>query len=112
MLLTELRVLTLHINSYSFRARINTVREIIREIFTKALWSQVDLITGDANLCGNRQSLNAVRGNKFGGIIIEALEDVISICNEKQVDKFRITSTGAAALYQKKKKKKVQTSIS
>ena len=76
------------------------------------MWSQVDLITGDANLCANRQSLNAVRGNKFGGIIIEALEDVISIYNEKQVDKFRITSTGAAALYQKKKKKKVQTSIS
>ena len=52
--LCEVRVLTLHMNSFSFRNSINKVRQYLRTIFTRSLWSPVDFITGDFNMCANR----------------------------------------------------------
>ena len=45
--MAEVRVLTVHINSFAFRRSILRVRQNLRAIFAKAIMSYVDFITGD-----------------------------------------------------------------
>ena len=45
--MSDVRVLTIHINSLAFRNSILRVRDKLRAIFAKALMSYVDFITGD-----------------------------------------------------------------
>ena len=54
--LTEVRVLTFHTQSRTFRTRVQTIRDDMIAIFVKALSCQVSFITGDANLFCNRHS--------------------------------------------------------
>ncbi len=79
--LSEIRVMAIHINSYSFRHAITKVRQYLRVIFARALLSQVDFITGDFNLFCNRQFSTDQGGSHYGGIALEVLEDVVSTMN-------------------------------
>ncbi len=80
--LSEIRVLNLHINSYSFYHSINKIRQYLRIIFAKALLSQVDFITEDFNLFCNRQCSTDLGGSMYGGIALEVLEDVVKETNK------------------------------
>ena len=75
--LSEVRVLTVHVNSYSFRHSIQRVRGLLRSIFAKAIMSYVDFITGDFNLVANRQFKSDTGGTYIGGVVIEVLGDIV-----------------------------------
>lgn len=81
--LSEIRVLTLHVNSFSFHRSIQRGRQILRSIFAKAIMTQVEVITGDFNLFASRQFQSDTGGAIFGGIVIETLEGVINNFNEQ-----------------------------
>ena len=100
--LCEIRVLTMHINSYSFHNALSLVKLHLRVIFAKALFQQTDFITGDFNLFCNRQFHSDTGGIYWGGIVVEVLEDTISTMNRHL--KFPITynissSTSARDVY-------------
>ena len=59
--MSDVRVLTIHINSDAFRHSILRVRTTLRAIFAKALMSYTDFITGDFNLLrtGNLRPIGA-----------------------------------------------------
>ena len=80
--MSDVRVLTIHINSDAFRHSILRVRTTLRAIFAKALMSYTDFITGDFNLFANRQFKTDKGGTYIGGIVVEVLEDVYSCCHE------------------------------
>ena len=96
--LGEIRVLCLHINSYAFRHSINTIRRYLRLVFSKALFEQVDFITGDFNLFLNRQFSTDLGGSIYGGLVIEVLEDAVRAMNEHFVDAvtFNVSSSTPA----------------
>ena len=87
--LSEIRVLTLHINSYAFHHSIKKIRQYLRLIFAKALLAQVDFITGDFNLSCNRQFSTDLGGSIYGGLVIEALEDAVKEMNRHLL--YRVT---------------------
>ena len=76
--MSDVRVLTIHINSLAFRNSILRVRDRLRAIFAKALMSYVDFITGDFNLFANRQFKTDTGGTYIGGVVVEVLEDVVN----------------------------------
>ena len=53
--MSDVRVLTIHMNSDAFRHSILRVRDTLRAIFAKALMLYTDFMTGDFNLFANRQ---------------------------------------------------------
>ena len=53
---------------------LQKVRQYLRTIFTRALWSQVGLFA-------NRQVHSDTGGSMYGGVVIEVLEDVVSAIN-------------------------------
>ena len=75
--LSEIHVLNLHINSFSFHHSISKIRQYLRVIFSKALLSQVDFITGDFSLFCNGQFSTDMAGSVYGGIALEVLEDAV-----------------------------------
>ena len=79
--MSDVRVLTIHINSDAFRHSILRVRTTLRAIFAKALMTYADFITGDFNLFANRQFKTDRGGSYIGGIVVEVLEDVVSAMN-------------------------------
>ena len=97
--LGEIRVLCLHINSYAFRHSINTIRHYLRLIFSKALFEQVDFITGDFNLFLNRQFSTDLGGSIYGGLVVEVLEDAVRALNQHFLHKvtFNVSSSTPAA---------------
>ena len=80
--MSDVRVLTIHINSDAFRHSILRVRTTLRAIFAKALMSYTDFITGDFNLFANRQFKTDRGGTYIGGVVVEVLEDVVAAMNE------------------------------
>ena len=100
--LSEIRVLTLHINSFAFRHAINKIRQYLRLIFAKALLAQVDFITGDFNLFCNRQFLSDIGGSAYGGLVIEVLDDAVRHLNTHFLHKVTYnvsSSTPASEVY-------------
>ena len=97
--LGEIRVLCLHINSYAFRHSLNTIRRYLRLIFSKALFEQVDFITGDFNLFLNRQFSTDTGGSIYGGLVVEVLEDAVRALNQHFLHKvtFNVSSSTPAA---------------
>ena len=91
--MSDVRVLTIHINSAAFRKSILRVRDTLRAIFAKALMSYVDFITGDFNLFANRQFKTDTGGSYIGGVVVEVLEDVVNAMNEHLDWKNKITFT-------------------
>ena len=89
--MSEVRVLTIHINSLAFRNSILRVRQKLRAIFAKAIMSYVDFITGDFNLFANRQFKSDTGGTYIGGVVVEVLEDVVKGMNEHLNWKNKIT---------------------
>ena len=89
--MTDVRVLTIHINSDAFRNSILRVRDTLRAIFAKALMSYTDFITGDFHLFANRQFKTDRGGAYIGGIVVEVLEDVVSAMNEHLEPQKKIT---------------------
>ena len=89
--MSDVRVLTIHINSMAFRNSILRVRDTLRAIFAKALMSYVDFITGDFNLFANRQFKTDTGGTYIGGVVVEVLEDVVLAMNEHLDWKNKIT---------------------
>ena len=79
--MSDVRVLTIHINSDAFRHSILRVRTTLRAIFAKALMAYTDFITGDFNLFANRQFKTDRGGSYIGGIVVEVLDDVVSAMN-------------------------------
>ena len=79
--MSDVRVLTIHINSDAFRHSILRVRTTLRAIFAKALMAYADFITGDFNLFANRQFKTDRGGSYIGGIVVEVLEDVVAAMN-------------------------------
>ena len=79
--MSEVRVLTIHINSDAFRHSILRVRTTLRAIFAKALMAYADFITGDFNLFANRQFKTDRGGSYIGGIVVEVLDDVVTAMN-------------------------------
>ena len=47
--MSDVRVLTIHMNSDAFRHSILRVRDTLRAIFAKALMSYTDFMTGEKN---------------------------------------------------------------
>ena len=74
-------------NSPSFHHSINKIRQYLRVIFAKALFSQVDFITGEFNLFCNRQFSTDLGGSMYGGIALEVLEDVVREMNRHLKDR-------------------------
>ena len=97
--LSEVRVLTLHINSYAFRHAINKIRQYLRLIFAKALLAQVDFITGDFNLFCNRQFLSDLGGSVYGGLVMEVLDDAVRHLNTHFLQKvaYNVSSSTPAS---------------
>ena len=89
--MSDVRVLTIHINSDAFRNSILRVRDTLRAIFAKALMSYTDFITGDFNLFANRQCKTDRGGTYIGGVVVEVLEDVVAATNEHLDWKNKIT---------------------
>jgi len=89
--MSEVRVLTIHINSLAFRNSILRVRQKLRAIFAKAIMSYVDFITGDFNLFAKRQFKSDTGGTYIGGVVVEVLEDVVNAMNEHLNWKNKIT---------------------
>lgn len=85
--LSELRILTIHVNSWSFHHSIQRVRQMLRAIFAKSIMENVDFISGDFNLFANRQFSTDTGGTLFGGVVIEVLEDVVRAMNQQLLDK-------------------------
>ena len=81
--MSDVRVLTIHINSDAFRHSILRVRTTLRAIFAKALivMSYTDFITGDFNLFANRQFKTDRGGAYIGGIVVEVLEEKVAAMN-------------------------------
>lgn len=79
--LSEIRVLTIHISSYSFHHSIQRVRQLLRSIFSKAIMTHVDFITGDFNLFANRQFKTDTGGSHIGGVVVEVLKNVVRAMN-------------------------------
>ena len=80
--MTDVRVLTIHINCDAYRYSALRVRTTLRAIFAKALMSYTDFITGDFNLFANRQFKTDRGGTYIGGVVVEVLEDVVAAMNE------------------------------
>ena len=53
----------------------------LRSIFAKAIFSQVDFITGDFDLFANRQFSSDWGGSVYSGVALEVLEDVVRETN-------------------------------
>ena len=70
------------VKSYAFHHSINKIRQYLRVIFTKALLSQVDFITGDFNLFCNRQFSTDLGWSVYGGIALEVLDDAVKEMNK------------------------------
>ena len=85
--MAQVRVLTVHINSFAFRHSIQRVRGLLRSIFAKAIMSYVDFITGDFNLFASRQFKSDTGGTYIGGMVVEVLEDVVQAMNGQLDDK-------------------------
>ena len=101
--LNEVRVLTIHLNSYAFQHAIRAVRDHLRLIFAKAIFAYVDFITGDFNLFCNRQFTTDQGGSVYGGIVIEILDQVTSEMNGHIVQRVTYnvsSSTPAQAVFQ------------
>ena len=98
--LSEIRVLTSHINSYAFRHSINKIRQYLRLIFAKALLAQVDFITGDINVFCNRQFSTDLGGSVYGGLVIEVLDDAVKETNRRLLH--RVPTTCLVRHLQKK----------
>ena len=79
--LSEVRVLTVHVNSHSFRQSVQRVRGLLRSIFAKTIMSYVDFITGDFKLFANRQFQSDTGGTYIGGVVVEVLEDIVQAMN-------------------------------
>ena len=82
--MSDVRVLTIHINSDAFRHSILRGQNNTSCHFCQGTHGHMQIsLTGDFNLFANRQFKTDRGGSYIGGIVVEVLEDVVvSAMNE------------------------------